>query len=123
MFDQPASDQGELGCTGGAGGAALLVAEAFFMENLDSAVNSTAAPDMATPFRTGPETVGVTMTAYPVAPTVFIPVSGRAADSWGTRPVFAWAIAVFTVASALCAAADGLAEPAVTRGRMASAEP
>ncbi|GCB44366.1 MFS transporter [Streptomyces sp. NL15-2K] len=101
--------------TGRGRGPALLVAGAFFMENLDATIISTAAPDMAASFGTRPEAVGVTMTAYLVALAVFIPVSGWAADRWGTRRVFAWAIAVFTVASALCAAADGLTELVLTR--------
>ncbi|PAZ14421.1 MFS transporter [Streptomyces sp. SA15] len=85
------------------------------MENLDATIISTAAPDMAASFGTKPEAIGVTMTAYVVALAVFIPVSGWAADRWGTRRVFAWAIGVFTVASALCAAADGLTGLVLTR--------
>lgn len=96
-------------------GPALLVAGAFFMENLDATIISTAAPDMAASFGTKPEAIGVTITAYVVALAVFIPVSGWAADRWGARRVFAWAIAVFTVASALCAAAGGLTELVLTR--------
>lgn len=48
-------------------GPALLVAGAFFMENLDATIISTAAPDMAASFGTKPEAIGVTMTAYVVA--------------------------------------------------------
>jgi MFS family permease len=43
-----------------------------------------------------------------VALTVFIPVSGWAADRFGARRVFSLAIAVFTLASLACAAAQGL---------------
>ncbi|CAM5299413.1 MFS transporter [Streptomyces aurantiogriseus] len=99
----------------GGRGAALLVAGAFFMENLDATIISTAAPEMAASFGARPEAVGVTVTAYVVALAVFIPLSGWAAGRWGTRRVFAAAIAVFTVASALCAAADGLTELVLTR--------
>jgi EmrB/QacA subfamily drug resistance transporter len=96
-------------------GPALLVAGAFFMENLDATIISTAAPGIAASFGTKPEAIGVTMTAYMVALAVFIPASGWAADRWGARRVLAWAIAVFTVASALCAAAGGLTELVLTR--------
>ncbi|WP_052425102.1 MFS transporter [Streptomyces fulvoviolaceus] len=96
-------------------GLALLVAGAFFMENLDGTIISTAAPDMATSFGVRPADIGVAMTAYFVALAVFIPVSGWAADHYGARRVFVWAIAVFTLASALCAAAGGLPELVVTR--------
>ncbi|WSQ06997.1 MFS transporter [Streptomyces sp. NBC_01231] len=100
---------------GGRRGLALLVAGAFFMENLDGTIISTAAPDMAASFGVRPADIGIAMTAYFVALAVFIPVSGWAADRYGARRVFVWAIAVFTLASALCAAADGLAELVVMR--------
>ena len=96
-------------------GLALLVAGAFFMENLDGTIISTAAPDMAASFGVRPADIGVAMTAYFVALAVFIPVSGWAADRYGARRVFVWAIAVFTLASALCAAAGGLPELVVMR--------
>jgi EmrB/QacA subfamily drug resistance transporter len=96
-------------------GLALLVAGAFFMENLASTIISTAAPDMAASFGVPPVDLNIAMTAYLVALAVFIPVSGWAADRYGARRVFAWAIAVFTVASALCAAATGLPELVVMR--------
>ncbi|TPQ24082.1 MFS transporter [Streptomyces sporangiiformans] len=96
-------------------GPTLLVAGAFFMENLDGTIISTAAPDIAASFGVRPVDISITMTAYLVALAVFIPVSGWAADRYGARRVFAWAIAVFTVASALCAAATGLPELVVMR--------
>ncbi|MFE9442040.1 MDR family MFS transporter [Streptomyces sp. NPDC006602] len=96
-------------------GLALLVAGAFFMENLDGTIVSTAAPDMAASFGVRPADIGVAMTAYFLALAVFIPVSGWAADRYGARRVFAWAIAVFTLASALCAAAGDLPELVVMR--------
>ncbi|WP_053748898.1 MFS transporter [Streptomyces sp. MMG1533] len=101
---------GPKGEEAGRRGLALLVAGAFFMENLDGTIISTAAPDMAASFGVRPADIGVAMTAYFVALAVFIPVSGWAADRYGARRVFVWAIAVFTLASALCAAAGGLPE-------------
>ncbi|MFI7704543.1 MFS transporter [Nonomuraea sp. NPDC049480] len=94
----------------GGRGLALLVAGAFFMENLDATIISTAASDMAASLGVRPVDVNLAMTAYLVALAVFIPVSGWAADRYGARRVFACAIVVFTVASALCAAAGALPE-------------
>jgi MFS family permease len=55
---------------GGDGRAlALLVAGAFFMENLDGTIISTAAPDMVTSFGVRPADVGITMTAYLLSPS------------------------------------------------------
>ncbi|MFK4104078.1 MFS transporter [Streptomyces sp. NPDC019531] len=91
-------------------GLALLVAGAFFMENLDGTIISTAAPDMAASLGVRPVDIGLAITAYLVALAVFIPASGWAADRYGARRVFAAAVTVFTAASALCAAAPGLPE-------------
>jgi EmrB/QacA subfamily drug resistance transporter len=54
--------------------------------------------------------IGVSITAYLLTAAVLIPVSGWLADRWGTRTVFVAAVALFTVASALCAASTSLPE-------------
>jgi EmrB/QacA subfamily drug resistance transporter len=86
---------------------ALLVAGVFFMENLDATVIATSLPAMARDFGTVPAYLSVGVSAYLVALTVFIPISGWAADRFGARRVFGLAIAVFTLASLLCAISDG----------------
>src|SRR5205823_11606820 len=78
---------------------ALLVAGAFFMENLDGTVIATALPQMATTFGASPVDLNMGMTAYMLTLAVFIPVSGWAADRLGARTVFASAIGLFTFAS------------------------
>ncbi len=88
---------------------ALIVAGAFFMENLDGTVIVTALPRMARSFGTGAVALGAGVSAYLLALAALIPVSGWLADRLGTRTVFAAAIAVFTAASALCAASTGVA--------------
>ncbi|MFC7543118.1 MFS transporter [Siccirubricoccus deserti] len=57
-----------------------------------------------------PARLGVAITSYLVALTVFIPVSGWMADRFGAKRVFMVAIAIFTCASALCARSTGLPE-------------
>lgn len=94
---------------------ALLVAGAFFLENLDGTVLSTAAPRIADTFGVAAVEVNVAMTAYLLALAVLIPASGWAADRFGSRRVFFTAIATFTVASAACAASDSLWELSATR--------
>jgi EmrB/QacA subfamily drug resistance transporter len=86
------------------------VAGAFFMENLDGTIIATAAPRMAESFRVQSVDLNVTITVYLVTLAVFIPVSGWVADRFGARTVFAAAIAVFTVASGLCALSGSLGE-------------
>ncbi len=87
---------------------ALLVAAAFFMENLDATVILTSLPAMASDFGIAPANLSVGVSAYLVALTVFIPVSGWAADRFGARRMFMLALAVFTGASVLCAVTQGL---------------
>jgi EmrB/QacA subfamily drug resistance transporter len=89
---------------------ALLVAGAFFMENLDGTVIATALPQMAQSFNTGPVALNVGMTAYMLSLAVFIPISGWIADRFGARTVFGGAIGVFTLASVLCGISNGLWE-------------
>ena len=88
----------------------LLIAGAFFMENLDGTIIATALPQMARSFHVGAVHLNIGMTAYLLALAVFIPVSGWVADRFGSRTVFASAIAIFTTASVLCAAAHTLTE-------------
>jgi EmrB/QacA subfamily drug resistance transporter len=87
---------------------ALLVAAVFFMENLDATVITTALPAMAAQFDTAAAHLSVGVSAYLVALTVFIPVSGWAAERYGARRIFAAAIVVFTLASLLCAVSNSL---------------
>jgi EmrB/QacA subfamily drug resistance transporter len=87
---------------------ALLVAGAFFMENLDGTVIATALPQMARSFGIGPVDLNMGMTAYMLTLAVFIPVSGWVADRFGARTVFSSAIGVFTFASILCGISNGL---------------
>ena len=89
---------------------AVLVAGAFFMENLDGTVIATALPQMAQSFHVGPVSLNVGMTAYMLTLAVFIPISGWIADRFGARTVFGGAIAVFTVSSIFCGLSNGLGE-------------
>lgn len=87
---------------------ALLVAGAFFMENLDATVIATALPQMGKSFHVSPVDLNMGMTAYMLMLAVFIPISGWVADRYGTRTVFMSAIAVFTLSSILCGMSTGL---------------
>ena len=82
---------------------ALLVAGTFFMENLDGTIIATAAPAMAADLGVAAVDINLAMTAYLVTIAVGIPVSGWLTDRFGGRRVLMSAIAIFTVASLLCA--------------------
>jgi len=89
---------------------AAIVATALFMANLDASAIATALPTMARDLGEDPARLGTAMTSYLVSLTVFIPLSGWVADRFGAKRVFMLAIAVFALASALCARATGLPE-------------
>jgi EmrB/QacA subfamily drug resistance transporter len=91
-------------------GVAWLVAGAFFMENLDATVITTALPEMARSFGVRPADMSVGMSAYLLALAVFIPISGWVADRYGPRKVFGGALALFTIASILCGLSQTLGQ-------------
>ncbi|HEX9999164.1 MAG TPA: MFS transporter [Actinoplanes sp.] len=94
--------------TGAARGLALLVAGAYFMEILDATVIAPAAPHIAGDLSVPAVAVNVAITAYVLTLAVLIPISGWLTDRYGARRIFMVAIAVFTLASAGCAAAADL---------------
>jgi EmrB/QacA subfamily drug resistance transporter len=87
---------------------ALLVAGAFFMENLDGTVIATALPHMARSFHAVPVDLNIGMSSYLLTLGVFIPVSGWVADRFGARRVFGSAIVLFTLASMACGLTSSL---------------
>lgn len=94
---------------------ALLVAGTFFMENLDATVITPAIPKMALSFAVPPVALNTGVSAYMLTLGIFIPVSGWMANRFGARKVFSGAIALFTLASLLCALAPTLSTFVLTR--------
>ncbi len=84
---------------------ALIVACAFFMENLDANIIVTAVPPIAQSFGTTATRMSLGITAYVLATAACIPASGWLADRLGARNVFCTAIGAFTLASMACGAA------------------
>ena len=93
----------------------LIVAFAFLMEQLDSTIVTTAIPDIAQSLHVAPLQLNLAITAYVLSIAVFMPVSGWIADKFGARRVFAAALVIFTVASALCGMSNNLPELVATR--------
>ncbi|MGA7204348.1 MAG: MFS transporter [Specibacter sp.] len=88
---------------------ALLVAGTYFMEILDGTIIATAATGIAGDLNVRPVDINLAMTAYLITLAVGIPISGWLAERYGARRVFTTAIAVFTLASLLCAVSPNLA--------------
>ena len=94
---------------------ALLVAGALFMEILDATVITTALPVIAADFGIAAAHLSIGVSAYLVAVTLFIPLSGYVADRFGARTIFVAAIALFTIASVLCGLSTNLVEFTLAR--------
>ncbi len=93
----------------------MLVAATFFLGNLDGTIIATAIPQMARTFGTNAADMSLGITAYLLTIAVLIPISGWTADRFGLRSVFASAIALFTVASVLCAVTNTFTEFVASR--------
>ncbi|MGW4500684.1 DHA2 family efflux MFS transporter permease subunit [Micromonospora sp. NPDC004336] len=91
-------------------GAVLKVAGVVvlgaIMSILDVTVVSVAVPTFQREFEATYAQVAWTMTAYTLALATVIPLSGWAADRFGTKRLYMVALALFTIASGLCATAD-----------------
>src|SRR6202050_2910784 len=79
-----------------------LVAVAFFMESLDTTILNTAVPAISDALKVAPLNMKSVLASYTLSLAVFIPISGLMAGRFGTRRVFASAIGLFTLGSALC---------------------
>ena len=79
-----------------------VVATTMFMEQLDSTILNTAVPSMAVSLHVTPLSLKSVVTSYIISLAVCIPISGWMADRFGSRRVFASAVAVFTMASIAC---------------------
>jgi EmrB/QacA subfamily drug resistance transporter len=85
-----------------------LIAVAFFMESLDTTILNTAVPAIATALHVAPLSMKSVLASYTLSLAVFIPISGWMADRFGTRRVFASAIAIFTLGSFLCGVSSNI---------------
>ncbi|MGV8856864.1 MAG: MFS transporter [Devosia sp.] len=89
---------------------ALVVAAALFMQMLDGVIIVTALPKIARNFNVDTLQMSAGITVYMLATAVLIPTARWAADRFGARRVFLFAIAAFTGASILCGLADDFSQ-------------
>ena len=86
-----------------------LVAAVFvlglFMDLLDTTITNVALPTLSRQFGAPATSIEWVVTGYLLGLAVFIPVSGWAADRFGTKRTFLFALTLFVSASALCGAA------------------
>jgi EmrB/QacA subfamily drug resistance transporter len=89
-----------------------LVAAVFvtglFMDLLDTTIVNVALPTLARDFDAGTTTIEWVVTGYLLSLAVWIPASGWLGDRFGTKRVFMFALAMFTLGSALCGTANSI---------------
>jgi EmrB/QacA subfamily drug resistance transporter len=95
--------------------AALVVAAALFMENLDATIIATAAPAIARTLHAPVSSIGIAATSYLLSVAVFVPLSGWLSDRFGSRRLMLAAIVLFSGASVLCAISGSLVELVIFR--------
>src|SRR5690554_6467192 len=78
------------------------------MSILDITVVSVALPTFQSVFDTSYATVAWTMTGYTLALATVIPLTGWAADRFGTKRLYMAALLLFTLGSVLCAVANSI---------------
>src|SRR6201995_3882602 len=89
---------------------AVVYVVAMFMAIMDTTIVNVALPTLGRDLHARADGVGLVSIAYLVSLTVFIPVSGWLGDRFGGRRALLGAVAVFTVASALCGLSTSLGE-------------
>jgi EmrB/QacA subfamily drug resistance transporter len=85
-----------------------VVAVALFMQQLDGTIVNTAVPTMAASLGVASLSLKSVLTSYTIAIGVLIPLSGWLADRFGTKRVFGFAVAVFTLGSLACGLSTNL---------------
>ncbi|GGN95641.1 multidrug resistance protein B [Actinoplanes lobatus] len=80
------------------------------MSILDVTVVSVALPTFQKEFNATYAEVAWTMTAYTLALATVIPLTGWAADRFGTKRLYMAALLLFTIGSVLCATADSIGQ-------------
>ena len=86
----------------------IIVASIMFMEFLDATILNTAIPSIAKDFVISPVVLKFAVASYYLSLAIFIPISGWCADRFGTKRMFMLSIALFLIASVLCAVAQNM---------------
>jgi EmrB/QacA subfamily drug resistance transporter len=92
-----------------------IIGAALMMQTLNATVLSNALPTMARSLREDPVHLNTAITVYLLASAVFLPISGWAADRFGAKKVFLFAIVGYASACAGCGLAENLPQLLLAR--------
>lgn len=93
----------------------LTVSLALFMDVLDSNIINTAIPVMSESLQVSPVDLKIALISYLLSLAIFIPISGWAADRYGTKRVFIYALSLFTLSSVACGFSTTLLQLIIAR--------
>lgn len=80
----------------------IIVILGVFMAILDTSVVNIAIPTIETAFNASTDQIQWVLTGYMLTIGVLVPISGWLTDKFGAKHVFLFALAIFTIGSALC---------------------
>lgn len=93
----------------------IVYVAAQFMSTMDSTIVNVALPTLSNRFHVPSASVDAVVVGYLVSLAMFIPASGWLGDRWGTKRVFLFALAGFSLASVCCGLAGSFNELVVFR--------
>ncbi len=96
-------------------GLPMITALSFFIQMLSTTVLNTALPAIAESLHRSPFSVHMAIVSYALTVALLIPVSGWAADRFGTRRTFLFAVMTFVLGSACCACSRDLPQLVAAR--------
>ena len=88
----------------------VVFVAALFLNILDTTIVNVALPTIAGQFHVTAADAGAVVVGYLLSLALVIPASGWLGDRFGSKRVFLAALAIFTIASALCGVAQSLPE-------------
>lgn len=93
----------------------LILSLVMFMENLDTTIINTAIPTMARSLHVSPVDLKIALISYLLSLAICIPISGWMADRFGSKRVFLYASALFTLSSIWCGFTQNLTQLVIAR--------
>ena len=86
----------------------IVFIAAMFMSIIDTTIVNVALPSLSRDFNVVGTSIDAVVVGYLVSLAIVIPASGWLGDRFGTKRVFLGALALFTIASALCGLSTSL---------------
>jgi EmrB/QacA subfamily drug resistance transporter len=86
----------------------IVFVAAMFMSIMDGTIVNVALPTLSRQFNAPGTSIDAVVVGYLVSLAIIIPTSGWLGDRFGTKRIFLSALALFTLASALCGLATSL---------------